>query len=463
MVEKSFGTYMNELDQVLKAYIPPRDKWTPIERSLYGVIDPYSLSRNEAEEIRLRALQYSFNYHYAKNDFYKKFCQEKGIQPGDIKSFSDLKQIPLILDRFFKDYPMDQDFALWIRKILTVKISADIFKKIRSSFDEIIENFKKLSIEILYSSGTTGRFTFMPRDLLTFRAGAYAFTKGVVGMGYPLWDYYNLNVCFLGPHPRKTNLYVGKAGYALFDVVKNATVMIDREINTRTIRLASGRTKGLRERILSFFVGSVSKRMNRNMVSKTIKWMEEHEKSRGKCVFIGTPFVLDRVLSKLEEMRKGFNFGKHGFVITAGGWKIFENRRVPDREFRKRTEKVLGIPEENCLDIYAMVECTAAMIQCPQGHYFHIPYTHLYPLVLNEHYEPVGFGKEGRFAFLDPLARSYPGFIITGDKVKMLERCPVCDRPGPVLEPNISRISGEGDRGCNEEMRMMLSRDLGEI
>lgn len=117
---------------------------------------------------------------------------------------------------------MGQDFALWIRKILTVKISADIFKKIRSSFDEIIENFKKLSIEVLYSSGTTGRFTFMPRDLLTFRAGAYTFTKGIVGMSYPLWDYYNLNVCFLGPHPRKTNLYVGKAGYALFDVVKNA-------------------------------------------------------------------------------------------------------------------------------------------------------------------------------------------------------------------------------------------------
>lgn len=117
----------------------------------------------------------------------------------------------------------------------------------------------------------------------------------------------------------------------------------------------SGRAEGLRERILSFFVGSVSKRINKNMVFRAIKWMEEQEKSSEKCVFIGTPFVLDRVLSKLEEIRKGFNFGRRGFVVTGGGWKIFENRRVPDREFRKRIEKILGIPEKNCLDTNSLL------------------------------------------------------------------------------------------------------------
>ncbi|MDD5779237.1 MAG: hypothetical protein PHU95_07290, partial [Candidatus Thermoplasmatota archaeon] len=72
-----------------------------------------------------------------------------------------------------------------------------------------------------------------------------------------------------------------------------------------------------------------------------------------------------------------------------------------------------------------------------------------------------GYNEWGRFAFLDPLAESYPGFIISGDKVLLLEHCPVCDRPGPVLEPEIKRARGEEMRGCAEEMRRVLSMDLG--
>ena len=43
----------------------------------------------------------------------------------------------------------------------------------------------------------------------------------------------------------------------------------------------------------------------------------------------------------------------------------------------------------------------------------------------------------------------------------MLERCPVCDRPGPVLEPEVTRVIGKEMRGCAEEVRKMMSVDLG--
>jgi hypothetical protein len=56
---------------------------------------------------------------------------------------------------------------------------------------------------------------------------------------------------------------------------------------------------------------------------------------------------------------------------------------------------------------------------------------------------------------------SYPGFILTGDVVRVLEHCPVCDRPGPVLEPEIRRATGEEMRGCAEEVRQVISADLG--
>ena len=82
------------------------------------------------------------------------------------------------------------------------------------------------------------------------------------------------------------------------------------------------------------------------------------------------------------------------------------------------------------------------------------------PLVLNSSLTPAGYGEKGRFAFLDGLAGSYPGFIITGDEVLMLEHCPVCDRLGPVLEPEMKRVPSEEVRGCSEVIHRALAQTL---
>jgi hypothetical protein len=68
--------------------------------------------------------------------------------------------------------------------------------------------------------------------------------------------------------------------------------------------------------------------------------------------------------------------------------------------------------------------------------------------------------KWGRFAFLDALAHSYPGFVMTGDQVRLLEHCRVCDRPGPVLDRVIKRMPSEDMRGCAEEVRRVFDHDL---
>ena len=99
---------------------------------------------------------------------------------------------------------------------------------------------------------------------------------------------------------------------------------------------------------------------------------------------------------------------------------------------------------------------------CPEGHYYHVPYTWMKPLVLDKSLMPVGFGESGRFAFLDALAGSYPGFIITGDQVRMFEHCPVCDRPGPVLDQEVQRAPSVEMRGCAEEVRRILAQEFSE-
>ena len=51
-------------------------------------------------------------------------------------------------------------------------------------------------------------------------------------------------------------------------------------------------------------------------------------------------------------------------------------------DFRKEVKDVLGIPEKYCLDAYGMVEGNGWMVQCPEGHYLHVPYSYYKPIVL---------------------------------------------------------------------------------
>jgi hypothetical protein len=84
-------------------------------------------------------------------------------------------------------------------------------------------------------------------------------------------------------------------------------------------------------------------------------------------------------------------------------------------------------------------------------------------MVLGEDLKPLGYGQYGRFAFLDPLPDSFPGFFITGDRVKMMESCPVCDRVGPVIESDVSRMQGAEGKGCSAIMADMMVNEITDI
>ena len=80
-------------------------------------------------------------------------------------------------------------------------------------------------------------------------------------------------------------------------------------------------------------------------------------------------------------------------------------------------------------------------------------------LVLDEDLNQKGYNEYGRFAFIDPIPDSYPGFIITGDKVKLLEKCPVCNREGPVLDIEVTRLPGVEGRGCAAVMAELMQEE----
>jgi Acyl-protein synthetase, LuxE len=445
------GLRVAKLNEHLARYIPPREMWTPVDEALFGPIDLYRVPLEDAQAMQLKAITYAFTRHYNNNSFYHEYCTTRGVSPTDITTVDDLFKIPLIPDLTFKQYPTGKDFARWIGSVFTGDLPKVIIKGSNPTFDEVIGAFNTSGMVVTYSSGTSGRFTFIPRDQKTFLTGQYGLAKSVINM----WagDIFETDGYLLLPNPAKTNVFVGKVTSVYLDMLHDIQMAIDREITTKEIQAAMSDGPGLKGRLLSY----VQNRMQEKTIDKIIQWLEWHDKAGTTVSLVGAPYLLYFVMQKLQAEGKSFDLGVDSFVLTGGGWKVRENIRLPVKDFRKQVDDVLGIPEASCFDLYAMVEGNGWMVQCPEGHYLHLPYTYYKPFVLNEDLMPTEYGELGRFAFLDALAESYPGFIITGDQVRMYEHCPVCDRPGPVLEPEIHRATGEEVRGCAEELRRALA------
>ena len=451
-----FDTYIKKFEDLVTKYIPPKDQWTPADYATYGPRDLYRVPEKEAAELCFNAIKYQFKRHFENNSIYHKFCETQNFSVDNLKNYDDIEKIPLIPDKFYKDYPIGRDFAIWLSNIFTGELPTVKISGRNPSFDEVINAFNAKGMVVAYSSGTSGKHTFIPRDLTTFNVAEYLGAKLVLTMAYPIWEY-NMNGYLLMPNPFKTNVFAGKVCTIYFDIIKDVKVAIDREINTETIRLSMLGGGGIK----STFAGIALKRMYNKIVNNIIKWLELNQKEGNKIAFAGAPFFLYSVMDKLEKEGKTFDFSDKGAILTGGGWKVYENLRITVADFRKKAESILGIRPQHCLDAYGMVEGNGWMVHCPESHYLHVPHSYYHPMVLDEELKHVGFGEYGRFAFLDGSTFSYPGFITSGDRVKLLEHCPVCDRPGPVLEPEIKRAAGEETRGCAEEMRKMIATDFG--
>ena len=450
-----FTTYINDFDRLTSKYVPRGNDWTPSEQAVCGVADPFRVPVEEADSLRFKAIKYQFSRHFEKNRIYRRYCRQNNIMPDDIRSIDDLDRVPLIPTDFFKDHPRGKDFALWLANLYTGDVPRVHIHGKNPSYDSVIEAFNSTGMATMYSSGTGGRHTFVPRDMRSFNLNEYALSKNAISMFYPHWTP-NMKGYLMLPNPFKTNLFAGRLATVFFDVMTKVDVAIDRTINTELIRRSMVKEKDLRAK----FTRALSGWTYRKTVDNIINWLEENDRQKNDVAIVGAPYLLHSAILKLKEEGRTFDFSGRGIVLTGGGWKVHEHRRMPEKEFRKELEETLGIEQDRCLDLYGMVEGNGWMTQCPEGHHLHIPTTYLHPMVLDEEYKPVGYGEYGRFAFLDGSMYGYPGFVITGDRVKMLECCPHCGRPGPVLEPGVTRISGKDGRGCSDEVRSIISRDM---
>lgn len=441
---------LKQLNERLGSYIPPRETWTSVDEAIYPPLDLLRVPPGEAGAMQLKAIKYTFTHHYTLNGFYRRYCEAKGVTPDDIKTNDDLEKIPIIPDTTFKQHPSGKDFAYWIAGIFTGDLPKIVVKSANPTFDDVINAFNAAGLKVAYSTGTSGRHSVIPRDKRTFYSFQYAMTKMRLGLVDELGADHSLS---LFPRPTKTNLYAGQVMEWQYQSYKDHHCALDVGISAdQALRAMTGQDQ-------NESMSQSAKEQMCKVFKNGIAWLERYENTADTVMIFAPPAIFSSFMDALERIGKRFDCGERGTVLTGGGWKTRENERIAADGFRKRIEEMLGIPETHCIDGYGMVEMNAGIITCPEGHYYHLPYTSLRPLVLDESLTPIGYNEWGRFAFLDALAGSYPGFIITGDRVRMFEHCPICDREGPVLDTVIERAPSEEVRGCAEEVRRALEDD----
>jgi phenylacetate-coenzyme A ligase PaaK-like adenylate-forming protein len=440
--------------QRLMKLTPPKDQWTPVDRALHTP-KTFFHDYKKAQERMFAAICHTFTHHYQNNFLYHRVCEVNGITPELITSEHDVKKIPLLPDAFFKDYPDGNGFLHWLKTIFTGSLPKPFFKSNNPSHDEIIDEFNKKGTSIMFTSGTSGRFSFIPRDTLSWNRVKYSAMKSVMElMDYDPTD----QVILLIPDPRQTNLTIASLFGIAYDLYNpsNIHVALDMKITTQFLRMQRDETIGLSEKLKAKALATISPLVQRNSDLRVIHLFEEAEKNKKRLNIAGPPFWLDRIMERMK--KEGISVClPESQILTGGGWKAEENKRLPEEVFREKVKEILGIPEERYHDVYAMSECSSVFLSC-EGHYKHIPPV-IIPLVLDENLNQLDSGEVGRFAFIDPLPDSYPGFIITGDKVRILPHCPKCNREGPVLDVEVTRMPGFEGRGCAAIMADLMQKD----
>ena len=418
-------------------------QWNPIDKALYGPEDHFRIDSDLADVLRFNAIKYSLDHHYHQNRYYREICNYREVAPRDIKTTQDLSKIPLLPARIFKLYPGPQHFIDWLRGISSKDVKYPNLAC--SGYQESIDQLQNYGIVITFSSGTSGKNTFIPNDHITLTRKAYVEQKIMYKFksgdpeSYYIW---------LAPNMVNTNWSVAFTRYNYL-IKENYYAKERLYLGMDTPRI----TVDLLRK------NPISKEIVAKSFHEIYNTFTSIEKENEKGIIETAPFMLNNFLSFIENANQTFSLGNGWIITTGGGWKRSEQDMISQDELWRKVEQVLGIPPANCQDVYGMSESSFPFPSC-EGHYYHLPATLIHPFVLNEDLEPVGYEQSGRFAFIDPLAHAYPGFIITGDKVTLLKKCPACDRTGPVVKPPITRLPGVEDKGCANVMRRLLDSEV---
>lgn len=433
--------------------------------------------QDHAAHLRERALLLNHE-HYMKNiSAYRRFAQDEGI--GEIEDIETIKRQLMISDDFFKSYNqawLDENsfgqMNAWLSQIFHRRVDIDVTAI--NAIDDWIDRLEQSGIRLVYSSGTSGNFSFVPRDLESWNLFTSASTSYIVPLmmyekvGAP-WQRLMVRAATrLSLMPDFSKL-VNKLGAASgFDAVfldfnqgRTGNQMLSKELapffrkhvflyetdlSPSTLRLLSRGVKSEQDKAQLMKLEEVVVNRKDENYHKVIKWMRNSSLEKQKIFVFGTTHQFKELCEIILDDNEKISLREGSLVLFGGGWKSFSGERISREQLLSLMSNALNLPLERILEGYSMTEINAFMLRCDHGR-FHIP-PFIEPVIMDESLSLIrGDDIRGIFAFLDPLAIAYPGFIISGDEVHFVEGdCP-CGLVGPAVT-EIGRATAREVKGC---------------
>lgn len=421
----------------------------------YG--EAFQFSREELDEIHLRGLQKRFNELRPRLAALGALAQEQGIE--HIKHIDDA--VPLLFPHtVYKSYPLSllergrfDRLTHWLSGMTTTDLSEVDASGVQTIDDWIALIESSTEIQLLHTSGTTGKLSFIPRtrrqwddtvritanSLREWHGSGPDVLKNHMPLVIPAYRY-GASSSHRGVD-RMVSMYAGGDDNALF-LYPGAYYSAD--VASLAGRLKAAEARGEQGK-LSLSPALLARReefalRERERPEQMQRFFDAAvERYAGKDVIL---FAVWPILFEWAEkgLARGLRdvFGPNSVLMTGGGSK---GRALPP-DYRQQIFDFLGF--SRYYEYYSMSEIMAGCPRCDEGN-FHIPPT-MIPYVLDPDTGlpmPRSGTHTGRFALMDLLPDSYWGGLVTGDEVTLSgwdEAC-ACGRPGPYLHSTIGRYS----------------------
>ncbi len=429
-----------------------------------------------ARELRRQAILLNHRYYLEAIPAYRRLAAEEGIGPLD--DIEPIKQRLMLSADLFKSYDQrwldDRAFErmnAWLSEVFHQRVAVDVAGV--GSIDEWIERLAAAGIRLVYSSGTSGAFSFIPRDGPAWELSRLASTCYLT----PLLLHEKIGTRWqrlvIGPatdllSPDAFVKLAGRSGLPDFDALfldfshgrtgnqsleqelapmfRKHTFLYETDLSPTVLRLATRGPRTEEDRALLLRLQEVVVGRKAENYRRAVERVRASTAEGQKVFIFGTPFQCKELCEEIAANGQPVALRSGSLALFGGGWKSFTGEKIPRAELVALIANQLGLPADRILEGYSMVEINTFMLRCDHGR-FHIPPL-IEPVILDEALSPMaGEDLRGTFGFLDPLAVAYPGFIISGDEVHLVDGdCP-CGLSGPaVLE--IGRAQAREIKGC---------------
>jgi hypothetical protein len=428
-----------------------------------------------ARELRHHALELNHRRYLGRIPLYRDLARRAKV--GEDATVDTLAASMLLPDGIFKSYPQSyldtRDFAAmnrWLRTIFDrdVETREDI-----ATIDEWLTALDARGVHAVYSSGTSGNLSFVPRDDYSwalFREGPLHYAMlllarlGVVGR----WKAAAARVAGRTLSPNRFQSIVDRLGLRDFDgvflnfkggnqgiqlvgqqlatKVRRATFLYPIEISATALRtLARGNPNDVERATTEAFLDATVRQKDANYV-RVLDALRTAARDKQRVVIFGAPYLVKELCDRVVASGDRLALPPGSVIGYGGGWKSFDGEKLSEPALLSLIERATGIPPEMVVEAYSMTEIGALMMKC-QHKRFHVP-PHLETLVLDAALEPVaGDDAAGILAVMDPFAVSYPGFLITGDAVVRTRRPCECGLAGDTIL-SVGRAAGAEIKGC---------------